>query len=157
MVRALDPKNQTNDEWLADYDHGADRTNCNVTSFTQKQSNRLTGCFRYSGHRTARLGRVVLIFKKERTHKVASLWFNVNLKGRKANYPAGNHGQFNPPTLGKFRRWWINTTDKPPRRWSRIHERLHALKAFTFIGVAERRYSAKNEAYWHLVELTKQK
>lgn len=149
------PQDQTHDEWMDNYNRGNSQDSAKVTNLTTTHSRRLANTYRYADHRTTRRERLVLIFENLQTHESATLWFNVGLKGRTKRYPAGHHGQFIPPKLGKFRQWWMSIAGEPPPKWSRVHERLYKLRDFTFSGIAECRYSSNGEKYWYILDLEK--
>lgn len=128
------PQNQTNEEWLNDY---ADASGENVRKLPARSSSPANSVCRkedsvevlcrYVGHRTTRNDSVALEFESIDRKTRATKFFNVGLKSsREKNYPAGKNGQFIPPELGNFRRFWMKATGVVPSRWSRVHKSMRS-------------------------------
>jgi len=127
--------NQSNNEWLNDYE----KASC-VSSFRRSETvndpKHNQTLYKYIDHRTTCTGSVVLSFESlDKKHAVVK-FFNVSIKGKTKNYPAGIRGQFNPPRLGNFRKFWMECVGKPPDRWCRIHKTMRStLKNLIFSGI----------------------
>ena len=144
------PQDQTNEEWLAEYSYYMEKYNrasdksespVQVSSeiVTQIPQNKNTGnteqSFHYLGHRTTRRGSVAMEFESLDGRIRCTCFFNVRLKSSRGNtYPAKNSGQFNPPEMGSFRRFWMQTIGKPPpsrlESCTQVHE-----KPFRVFGI----------------------
>lgn len=140
---------QTNEEWLADYDGKPISQKEPQGAATVPPS---TERFRYVDHRTTTMGSVVLEFESVDHKFIAVCFFNVGLKSvRGKNYPAGKRGQFNPPTNGKFRRFWMSVVGEPPTRWSRTHLVMRArFKLFKFTGEITKGTNRKGQPFTKL-------
>ena len=147
------PEQQTNEEWLRDYDAGS-----SVASSSEEPS--LLGIrrrLRYVGHRTTCMGAVALEFEILDDVGTASAvrFFNVSLRGpRGKNYPAGSGGQFFPNEKGKFRRFWMEAVGSPPLRWSTVHKSLrNKLHRLRFVGRVTTERDGKGNSYYKIHEI----
>jgi hypothetical protein len=122
---------------------------------TQDAESTLIGDFHYIEHWTFRKARktggLSLTFAHNETGVTASMFFNVDLR----NYQHGKHGQFLPPVLGKFVKFWTKFLGNPPRQWSRAHHGLRNLKGMRLSGTAILKHKESGEEYWELIELKK--
>lgn len=128
------PQNQTNEEWLNDYAVVSgenvrklpDRSSPPTNPIYREEDSVEVLC-RYVGHRTTRNGCIALEFESIDGNTRATKFFNVGLKSsREKNYPAGKNGQFIPPELGNFRRFWMKATGVAPSRWCRVHKSMRS-------------------------------
>ena len=139
------PQDQSNEEWLADYD-GRDYEERGVTlisrTFPVNQTSPIPNIDgfvgRYIDHRTIAVGRgcVALDFEDINTNIIATAFFNVALSSSHGNnYPRGKREQFIPPPRGKFRRFYIQTLGEEHECWSRVHKSLrNRFKDVLFTG-----------------------
>jgi hypothetical protein len=156
-------RNQTVDEWLQEYEtekkvFPAQRQIAkpeNVTELRSPSTNSMPAkaTLAYMGHRTTKLGRLVLAFIDTKTGEEVAAFFNVSIKQGKngskgTSYRTGEGGQFNPPPRGKFHRWWMQTVERAPRRWSRVHKELKPrLEYLEFTADLETAYSGDRKPY----------
>lgn len=146
---------QTYKEWIHDYDKGSLREDNGVKHIQNQASVKASSTFLYQGHRTTCRGSVVLIFTSI-DHKTEVIkFFNVGLEGRNKKYPAGRHGQFNPPKNGNFRKFWMVSVGKEPKRWCRVHKSMRsALKDLSFTGEIINAIDSKGNLYFKFTELS---
>ena len=167
MILPEKPDHQSNESWLQEYDTAAVYRQASCTTIKASQmppktpqptKDTLIGSFQYMGHRTTKVGRLVLEFIHIDTGEIACRFFNVEIEStRNRMYRAGNGGQFTTRKGHRFRRFWLYVfDDKPPRRWSRVHLELHKLRAVAFIGTAKQKHAA-NSSYWNLTDLRKRR
>ena len=169
------PEDQTNEEWIADYDQwvaehpgcgtvpswefstqdkkrGADKEFSDLRNKTGSNPEHL---FRYLDHRTTRTGGLAMDFETL-DHKLnATKFFNVHLTSKyNKRYPSGNRGQFNPPEGGKFRKFWMQAVCRPPYRWSRVHKEMRsALGGLVFVGKIEHATDSKGCSYIKIIDI----
>lgn len=140
------PKDQTHTEWWASYD-GVSTPISTSKPFNKSDDISIT-LFRYVSHRTTCNGAVALTFESLDGKIEVVKFFNVSLKGRNNNYPAGYLGQFNPPEQGKFRKFWMQSVGFPPSRWCRVQKSMRAaLKDLIFTGTYNTAYDSKDHPY----------
>lgn len=153
-------RQQTVEEWLEEYTTGIKVTpgslkNPAVQAKSEREASNPTLQYKYVGHRTSYLGRVILVFECLETGKEVYSFFNVDIEGKhkrgeKKNkrVRTGDHGEFYPKKRSNFRKFWMNTIGREPRSWSRAHLELHArLKNLTFKGEIEEAFDAKGIPY----------
>jgi len=118
----------------------------------------LTGDFNFIGHRTTKLGRVVLEFVHKDTGEIVCRFFNVDIRSTRTGrmYRVGEGGQFTTRKAHRFRRFWLYFIGEPPFRWSRVHTELHKLKSVSITGTAEKIYT-NSGSYWNLKEPRKKR
>lgn len=149
-----DPRNQTNEEWLADYNGYDSKQHSHSVTVIQTAPGYLTGRFHYISHRTTRRGSLVLDFEMLESRLIAVKFFNVSINSQQKAYPAGAGGQFIPPKRGDFRRWYIQATSTQPDRWCRVHKYLRShLKELVFIGQYKRETDSGGQPYFKLIDI----
>ncbi|TDY02422.1 hypothetical protein [Thiohalophilus thiocyanatoxydans] len=155
------PEDQTTDEWLAEYGGTSHASADGMRPpkhppGANSSANETTHLFRFIGHRTTRTGSVVLEFETLDGQLQAVKFFNVSIKSRRGNtYPAGIHGQFDPPERGKFRRFWMEAVGQPPGRWCRVHKSLRSkLGKLVFTGEIKHCIDRKGIGYNKITNLT---
>lgn len=157
MTSITKPANQTNEEWLDEYETRPRNTVLppQAIQHVVLSNDDAYHKFRYVGHRTTRLGSVVLEFETLDYKQKAVRFFNVSLAGKNGKkYPAEDRGQFNPPGRGSFRCFWMQVIGKPPCRWSRTHKTMRSsFKGLVFVGKVERAIDNSGQAYLKIVEI----
>ena len=151
------PEDQTNEEWLADYDRSSGNTSAypQVTSWRDRSNSDTNHLFRYVDHRTTR-GKSVAMDFETLDHKMkGTCFFNVELSSKYGkNYPAGKRGQFNPKTNSKFRKFWMQAVGRPPYRWSRVHKQMRSsFKGLVFVGKIKPEVDSKGQPYNKIIEI----
>ena len=161
-AHTLDPKHQTNEEWLQEYTHGEHLPRPDKTSGHNKPRSSacvgistgddctLQGEFSYQDHRTTKQGRVVLEFVHTGTGVLVAKFFNVDVK----KYRTGDHGQFTVYPRHKFRKFWMHMIGHPPGKWCRVHQEMYKLKGLRYRGRATYRTGEKS-GYWNLDQVRK--
>ncbi len=145
----IDPKTQTNREWLAEFD-------CVIGEPAKYASkNTVIDQFRYIDHRTTKKGSLVMEFESINQDKKAVCFFNVKIRSSRGNnYSSGSRGQFNPPSRGKFRKFWMDTVGEEPIRWCRIHKSMRSkLRTLTFTGETISCTDSNGRDYTKLINL----
>lgn len=145
----IDPKTQTNREWLAEFD-------CVIGEPAKyAPKNTVIDQFRYIDHRTTKTGSLVLEFEFINQGKKAVCFFNVKIRSSRGNnYSSGSRGQFIPPLRGKFRKFWMDTVGEEPIRWCRVHKSLRSkLSQLTFTGETETCIDSNGQEYLKLIYL----
>ena len=109
------------------------------TSPTQEVGN----LYEYQGHRTTKLGCLVLSFVKIETEEEAVAFFNVDVRRQRGprkgdSYRTGQGGQFLPLPRSNFRKFWSSTVGENTRRWASVHKELKSkLRGKQFTGNPE--------------------
>ena len=169
------PEDQTNEEWIADYDRWvAEHLGCgtvpswefsteddkggaykDISDRQIKTESNPEQLFRYLDHRTTRSGGLAMDFETLDHKLKATSFFNVHLISKFGNrYPSGERGQFNPPEKGKFRRFWMQVVGKAPRSWSRVHKSMRSsLKGIVFVGKIRSETDSKGHPYFKIIEI----
>lgn len=143
----LDPRKQTHEEWLSDYEGEMTSAPINYARLPN-ESNDPNKIFHYIEHKTTCKNSVILIFESLDRQTIVIKYFNVSLQGKKNKYPAKIGGQFNPPKLGNFRKFWMSCTGKVPSRWCRVHKSLRsAFNGLQFTGNYEIAYDKERRPY----------
>ena len=109
------------------------------TLLTQEVGN----LYEYQGHRTTKLGSLVLSFVNIETEEEAVAFFNVDVRRQRGpkkgdSYRTGQGGQFLPLPRSNFRKFWSSTVGEDPRRWASVHKELKSkLRGKRFTGNPE--------------------
>lgn len=158
-------RSQTNEQWLQEYEVGKnipsvaifqnhDDRYVTFKTNTKDENCRTIGSSNYEeefdakneyelefdSHRTTKNGSVILAFTVIELFEEAVIFFNCDiyrqrgeLSGKK--YRTGAKGQFLPPHLGKFRKFWMKSIGVKPRRWSSVHKSIAShLRRVKFSG-----------------------
>ena len=169
----VQPQDQTNEEWLADYEKsGADQYRAAkgfesepksqpkkvvVNKVNNRPSNELYFC--YVDHRTTRQGSVAMDFESLDGEVTATAFFNVKImSSRGIKYPTGKRGQFIPNKGGKFRKLWEQAVGKDPYRWCRVHKSMRShFRGIVFVGEIEEVIDSKGKGYYKLTNVKPRK
>ncbi len=144
---------QSNEEWLDEYNGNIrSKTKENVLKTVQPQKQRV---FKYYGFRTTYLQRLVVSFADVDTGDIADSFFNVSLDKLRGSgkHKSGYKGQFYPPKIGTFRKFWMQSVKREPLRWSTVHKEMNPrLKTLLFSGQTEVKMDKNNNPYLQLID-----
>ena len=121
------------------------------TSLTQEVGN----LYEYQGHRTTKLGSLVLSFVNIETEEEAVAFFNVDVRRQRGpkkgdSYRTGQGGQFLPLPRSNFRKFWSSTVGEDPRRWASVHKELKSkLRGKRFTGNPEVATKGEILVWWN--------
>ncbi len=132
--------NQSNEEWLNDYEgHAA------TPRYSPPVKPLHTPQYSFLGYLTRKdklgKGRLVLELVSSDTGEIVNVYFNVNItyqrgKNKGHYFRTGDRGRFWVLPRSKFAKFWIAAFGKPPR-FSTLYRQMGQLKNLSFTGVLD--------------------